>query len=269
LLEHRGELVCDALTILRAHALADQPKGNWAPLGSFERWDKVVRGAVHFVTGRDCCATRRAAADEAPARRAKIALLEGWLELGDKMTVATALERVFPSDPNKPPPPDRYPTLRNAIMHYGKDGKPASSGSLGSIIRGMKGNVIENMKFVEAGLDHQAVVWEVISTKPKRPDNQNAAETNHGRGEYGECGEHDPNVPRGRDEIHNDVTTCGDIVKGYGGAIEPDSPNSPNSPPIRTWTDPGHRHIQWGDTPADDIVIADVARPVGDPDIPF
>lgn len=159
LLEHRGEYVRDALTILKAHALVDRPRGGWAPLGSFEIWDKVIRGAVWYATGRDCCATRRKAADESPDRQDKLALLDGWLELpGVKekqgITASAAVKLVTES-------PNLYPILHNALMAYGRDGKLATSRAIGNKIRGMRGNVIGGKKFVEAGVDHNAVFWSV------------------------------------------------------------------------------------------------------------
>jgi len=44
---------------------------------------------------------------------------------------------------------------------YSRDGKPASARNVGNRLRGMRGSVIAGMKFVEAGLDHSAVLWRV------------------------------------------------------------------------------------------------------------
>ena len=76
--EHRGELLRACLVILQAHALAGYPN-NWkARLGSFEEWDRLVRGAVWFATGWDCNTTRKAAAAESPEYLRKLALLDAW-----------------------------------------------------------------------------------------------------------------------------------------------------------------------------------------------
>ena len=80
LLEHvcrsRGGILRDCLIILKAHALAGYPKGEWGPLGSFYAWDKLIRACVWWVTGADCNQTRREAANESPERLRKLALLE-------------------------------------------------------------------------------------------------------------------------------------------------------------------------------------------------
>ena len=52
--EDRAELVVAALTLLRAHALAEWPKiDGRAALGSFEDWDRLVAGAIAFAGGPD------------------------------------------------------------------------------------------------------------------------------------------------------------------------------------------------------------------------
>jgi hypothetical protein len=166
--EHRGELVRDALTILKAHALADRPCGDWAPLGSFEAWDPIIRGAVWFATGWDCCKTQRIAADLAPARLARAALLEGWRELpggtpgssgGSGVTAARALDLATKD-------PATYATLHGALVHLSRDGKMPSPRSLGSTIRGMRGNTIDGMKFIEAGEEHKVIRWAVAGPRP-------------------------------------------------------------------------------------------------------
>ena len=41
--EHRGEIVANVLTILKAHALNNHARMEGGPLGSFEEWDHVIR----------------------------------------------------------------------------------------------------------------------------------------------------------------------------------------------------------------------------------
>jgi len=54
----RGDLVHDLLLILRAHAVAGHPQPDLPGVGSYEHWDRIVRAAIHFATGRDCLATQ-------------------------------------------------------------------------------------------------------------------------------------------------------------------------------------------------------------------
>jgi hypothetical protein len=217
----RGELVQAALTILKAHALARWPTcKEWAPLGSFEEWDKIVRGAVWFATGRDCCATRRKAADEAPARRAKIALLVGWSELPGGTEGGVTAKKAVDLATNNPP---KYATLYNSLVYFGKAGKLADGRGIGNIIRGMKGCLTEGMKFVEGGIEHSATLWMVVKsvTDPLKP---------HDGGESGESGE-SVSVPPTRDfDSDNYVSEYACNVECCLERAEIHSPDSPDSP---------------------------------------
>jgi putative DNA primase/helicase len=165
--QHRAEFLRDALTILRAHFLAGQPAGGWPKLGSFEVWDRWIRGAVWFATGLDCCSTLRKAAKESQERQQRIALLEGWLELegGEQgITVAKAVERVIES-------PGKYLTLRRVLMELcTKPGQPVDPNKLGYVIRGMKSAVNDDMRFEEAGEDHRAKKWRVVVLSQRKKD---------------------------------------------------------------------------------------------------
>jgi hypothetical protein len=69
-------------------------------MGSFEDWDRVVRGATWFATGRDPLTTQRRAEEVAPDRRKQLTLLEGWHGLpdgGDGGRGVTASEAMLPT----------------------------------------------------------------------------------------------------------------------------------------------------------------------------
>lgn len=50
---HQAELLCDALTILRAFHLAGRPASGLKPWGSFEGWSALIRDAVFWCTKID------------------------------------------------------------------------------------------------------------------------------------------------------------------------------------------------------------------------
>ncbi len=102
----RDTLTGAALTILRGYHVAARPAQGLGPvLGSFEAWDRLVRGAVAWVSGVDCLAGRaelRATAD--PERAELEAALAAW---------AGAYER-------------RWSTLRDIVDHIDRQpGDPA------------------------------------------------------------------------------------------------------------------------------------------------
>jgi len=164
ILENRAQIVLDLLTILQAHAGAHRPTGRWAPLGSFEEWDRVVRGAVWFATDRDCCATQFAAAADSPDRRDKVALLEGWRELpGGKageggVTTAEALDLVKNNLQS-------YQTLRGVFMQRGQKGQLADPRNIGKALSAMYKSIWGGLRLIKnPTLRHGAVPWMVEST---------------------------------------------------------------------------------------------------------
>lgn len=189
-LKHRGDLVRDALTILRAHALDGYPKASKAPLGSFEQWDRIVRGAVFYAYGVDPCQTRRKAADDAPDRLRKLALAEGWRELveggdgGEGVTVDDALEVAEKQ-------PLSCPALRSALLQMGKDGKLPSPRSVGNKIGGMKGANVGGFRFEKAGERHRSALWRVVKIATGHPSRS-------GSGESTSRYESEPSLTRGQ-----------------------------------------------------------------------
>lgn len=224
ILLRRGELVRAALTILRAHAVAGRPKGKWAPLGSFEQWDPIVRGAVWYATGLDCCATRRKAADESPDRQAKIAFLKGWLELpngGTKgLTASEAVKLVAES-------PKSYPTAHEAFSNMTRDGKFPTGSKVGAKIRGQKNSITDGMKFVAAGEEHKTTLWKVETIT--QPSQSSQIHSNPG-GDGGDGGDRF-SPPAGSAGFDPDVTTSGGMRHASLGALD-SSPLSPPSPPL-------------------------------------
>jgi hypothetical protein len=157
--EHRGELVRLALLILRAHAIAGRPVDWKAPLGSFEQWDRIVRGAVWFATGWDCNATRKNAAAEAPEYLNKLALLAAWKDPPNGgpgqfgLTAAEACKLALPTERGKDKTPPESPELTEIVCRFSKDGK-VNSNTIGYVIRGMRGQNLGGLAFEEAGKTH-------------------------------------------------------------------------------------------------------------------
>ncbi|HKI19814.1 MAG TPA: hypothetical protein VKA15_18140, partial [Isosphaeraceae bacterium] len=157
--EHRAELLHDALVILKAHALAGRPSCGGAPLGSFEDWDAIVRGAVWFARGIDCLTTQKQAAKDSPERQEKLALLEAWSALpegGDKGAGVTAAEaREFAEQA-------LYLPLREALLNLSKDSKLPTSSKIGFKLRSMKGQNIGGSKFHNRGENRNKItLWGV------------------------------------------------------------------------------------------------------------
>jgi hypothetical protein len=174
-LKRRPELVRAALIILRAHALAGLPSGTndkgkrWAPLGSFESWDQIVRGAVHYATGDDCLHTQRSAAESQPDRADKAALLHGWLEIDPNRqgkTIEEVLEAVrddLEACKKKNLPPS-WPTLKSALLAISRDSKLPSVDQVKYKIRSMRKTPIKSMRFDwDQETREGAKLWKVVA----------------------------------------------------------------------------------------------------------
>jgi hypothetical protein len=199
--EHRTELVRDVLIILRAHAAAGRPGGQWAPLGSFEEWDRVIRGAVWYATGWDCGRTRREAADDSPERMKKIALLEGWRELPNGKTErgCTVSEAIAHLKDH----PSACQALRNAMVELAPPGKEMDSRRLGDLIRSLQNAVHGGLIIKHAGVFHHAAKWRVESADPTNPDPDGTDTGRNARWESGSQGESQEPRPENSTEMRS------------------------------------------------------------------
>jgi Bifunctional DNA primase/polymerase, N-terminal len=161
--KHRLELLSAALIILRWHAIAGRPV-NWsAPLGSFEEWDQIVRGAVWYVTENDCLETQRKASFDSPDRLEKIALLVGWSELPHGLITGHTIKEAVELAKDQP---DSYSALAAAFSNITtRDGKTIDSAAIGRKFRGLRdqnhgGWVLESAGAVQGGVTK----WRVKKT---------------------------------------------------------------------------------------------------------
>ena len=105
IVQHRAELLGDALTILRAHHEAGLPPQGGRAKGTFEGWASRVRDAVMYAGLPDC---ERAADDPARPTDADTDELAALLEALDRcfgdswFSVGEALENAFPSSRDAP-----------------------------------------------------------------------------------------------------------------------------------------------------------------------
>jgi hypothetical protein len=137
-LEHREELAAAALTVVRWHYLAGSPAHGKPPLGSFEAWDRLIRGACIAAGLGDPDYARDATREEGdPDRELLSAMLEECY--------AEFAEAAF--------------TVRELMNNTGEDGKAiveAFAGSLehrkvGEAIRDHLDRVVDGRRFVRVG----------------------------------------------------------------------------------------------------------------------
>lgn len=135
---HRGELVTDALTILRAYFVAGCPVQSGGTFGSFENWSHVIRGAVVWAGLADPMDTRETAEADDQSSAIVRGLMGGLLEIddtGDGMTCREIITAMNGADI------DRYPTMREVIAESATNRGVADARKLGYVLRRYRGRV--------------------------------------------------------------------------------------------------------------------------------
>jgi hypothetical protein len=145
-------LLVDALTVLRAHAVAGWPKHGGAPRGSFEVWDERVRGALIWAGMTDpaigCVRIHDESDDDVMALDA---VIREWntvwgtepVTLAD--VVATAHGHGAITD-------GQATALREALEEFANASpkRPLSATTLGYAMRAVRGRVKSGLRFVQA-----------------------------------------------------------------------------------------------------------------------
>ncbi len=148
----RIELVNAALTIVTAGIRADFRRP--APLGSYEKWSRMVRDPLLWLGMPDPVAVMERTFDADPERESAIAILAAWRDLfGD--TAATAAEAARAAQ-------DR-PALMDALQVIAARSGAVSNKALGRWLTKHQGRVLDGLKVHRAGGDaKRGIRWQVV-----------------------------------------------------------------------------------------------------------
>lgn len=165
---HRGELVCAALTILRAYILAGRPAVKVQPWGSHTAWEELVArslawaGAVDLGLGR---AELRENADPEAENRA--GLLRGWEEAqrmrgrDDAGLTVPEVVNMLAEDERLPLDARKLETLRMALAALCP--VTVTPRTIGNSLKKFRGRVIGGLTLGEAGKDRTGCVrWRAV-----------------------------------------------------------------------------------------------------------
>lgn len=145
-LAHRAELVCHALTIIRAYAYAGSPSP--LTIGTFDAWARVVPSAIVWCGGVDPMLCRPGADGEesdATAQRATFAREWTAFLAASSLTAITAhdmVDSLYPArqfGQSPPSPTPQWDELRGAIEGFAPSfgGKPPEGAKLALALRGI------------------------------------------------------------------------------------------------------------------------------------
>jgi putative DNA primase/helicase len=149
-LRDRGELVAAALTILKAHALAGWPGvPGRAALGSYEKWDRLVCGALVFAGAADLCSLLEKTRTVDPERGRLVEVLHVLVGIGATSIAMRAgeiirvTEEVLRQRTGKEERREAEEWL-DVLGRFGTGGKPGAR-SLGRYLAKHAGRVVDGL----------------------------------------------------------------------------------------------------------------------------
>jgi hypothetical protein len=153
---NRPELAAAALTILRAHHVADRPASGF-PLGSFEMWWGWPRAALVWLDQADPCDTIEKVRQDDPRTQALSNVLTQWKaafginELTAKEVVDRATDYLpqQTTDFNNRRPSFMFPELREALLAVAAERGMVDTQRLGFWLRSVNGRIIDDMRLTQ------------------------------------------------------------------------------------------------------------------------
>jgi hypothetical protein len=155
----RGDLVVAALTVLRAYHMSGRP-GAPTPLGSFETWSDLVRGALLWMGAADPVESMNEIRKADPSREAIRAVCAQWYaEIGPEVvTVADVIRRAIDMrQGNEFVRPD----LREALLAVAGRGGALNSRALGNWLSSQKDRIVDGFSFTRMGDRQGVAAWEL------------------------------------------------------------------------------------------------------------
>ena len=158
---HRGRLASAALTVLVAFARAGYPRSSLLPMGSFEEWSGLVRGALVWVGEPDPLATQRDLRDAADDERSEALELLRYLgELFDEHGAFTAADLAAWCHAN--------PSLPLAqLVHAAsgaRSGQPIVATMVARVLRRYRDLVVDRSMLRRMKKTNRGRLWEVVRT---------------------------------------------------------------------------------------------------------
>lgn len=165
--KNHPKLVVAALTILRGYVAEGMPSHGRPSLGSFDEWDRLIRGAVWWATGRDAAVTERRLRAESPEQAAVGAVLAAWhMVRGNAPTRSVDLLTMLPV----------ADAIREAIPS--RSGDLPSPVAIGRWLARYAGRIVGGLHLERMGADRDGkVMWRVHVSDGRSEDARMGGET--------------------------------------------------------------------------------------------
>lgn len=161
----RPAFVVAVLTILHAFNVAGRPVKP-APLGSFEEWSGLIRGALLWLGCADPVDSMEAVRESDPRLRDLANAVEQWRTVigAERVTVAEVIKRATEREQSSHGEQGfSNPDFREALLAVAGAGGAINSRRLGAWLSGVEGRIVDGCRFEQCGHRQRAVVWALRS----------------------------------------------------------------------------------------------------------
>ncbi len=168
----RVRYVVAALTIMRAYRAAGSPTQE-KPLGSFEKWSRLVRDALLWLGCGDPVTTMEAARGLDPKLSELAEVLSHWkAALGeDRITVRRIIEKATRQVSDGYGNTSRefeHPDMREALMAVAGQGGVINGRKLGKWLAAQAGRIVGGLSIEHGGMEHDNITaWRVFDHSRK------------------------------------------------------------------------------------------------------
>jgi putative DNA primase/helicase len=162
---NRPALVAAALTILHAYNVAGRP-GKPPPLGSFEAWSDLIRGALLWLGSADPVDSMESVRASDPIRARLAAVMSQWQAVvgSHPVTVAEVISRATERRTVGAGASEfAHPDLREALLIVACHDGAINSGRLGKWLSANKDKIEAGLRFRQAGTRQGFMLWELSS----------------------------------------------------------------------------------------------------------
>ncbi len=167
--ENRPELVVAVLTILRAYHVAGKP-GKPVPLGSFEVWSDLVRGALIWLGCADPVETMGEIREADPVVASIRAVMSAWRETvrREQTTVSRLIKDAIEQRPAETAV-GRFEfvneDLREALLTVAGRGGIINNHVLGNWLAAHQSRIVDGARFEQVGTRQGVAVWALCETE--------------------------------------------------------------------------------------------------------
>lgn len=158
----RGKYVSALLTVLRAYTQADCPNRP-VPLGSFEEWSSLIRGAIIWCGYADPCGTMEHLRVSDPKRGKLSSVLHRWrAALGsDEVTAGDVIRRATDQVQSA----FMYPEFRESLLEVAGQGGAINGARLGRWLSRNQGTIADDMRIERVRIKDGYQYWKVVSVE--------------------------------------------------------------------------------------------------------